>query len=239
MPKQITAPAALLVLSVVLSAAATGCGGTTTAQPTAAARTTSTTAATAAATGGSTASDAGTGHGAGNGWTLTAPGSAAGLARFQPSAEKVATLTQALDRTAGELGITGSTVEAVYDDPAQGGYLVFAGFNGSGYDPSALDRLAQVPATRQDGTGDRITQDWQPTSAGDHGGQAGCQETMVQSGSLAVLSSSCLWLTRTTFGLVTYYPSSGSGDFLTNTPAGVVAPLMRKVRDAVERPTGS
>ena len=214
MPKQFTVPTTLLLLSAVLSAAATGCsGGTATAQP-AAARTAT----------------------AGGGWALTAPGAAAGLARFQPPADEAAKLTQALDRTAGELGITGSAVEAVYDDPAQGGYLVFAGFNGSGYDPSALDRMARVPATRQDGTGDRITQDWQPTSAGDHGGRAGCQETMVQSGSLAVLSSSCLWLTPTTFGLVTYYPDTAGDDFLTNTPATVVAPLMREVRDAVERP---
>ena len=227
MPKQFTVPTTLLLLSAVLSAAATGCsGGTATAQPAAARTATATTTAATAAI-------------AGGGWALTAPGAAAGLARFQPPADEAAKLTQALDRTAQELGITGSAVEAVYDDPAQGGYLVFAGFNGSGYDPSALDRMAQVPATRQDGTGDRITQDWQPTSAGDHGGQAGCQETMVQSGSLAVLSSSCLWLTRTTFGLVTYYPNTGSDDFLTDTPASVVAPLMRKVRDAVEQPARS
>lgn len=72
-------------------------------------------------------------------WTLTAPASAAGLARFRPSAAKIAKLTQALDGIASELGVTGSAVEAVYDDPGQGGYL---------------------------------------------GGQAGCQETMVQSGGL-------------------------------------------------------
>lgn len=236
MPKQPAASAALLVLSAVLSTAATGCsGGTATAQPAAAARAHD----ASAAAGVSAASGAGSGNRAGNGWTLTAPGAAAGLARFQPPAAEAAKLTQALDRTAEELGITGSTVEAVYDDPGQGGYLVFAGFNGSGYDPSALNRMARAPGTRQDGTGDRITQDWQPTAAGDHGGQAGCQETMVQSGSLAVLSSSCLWLTATTFGLVTYYPNTGSDDFLTDTPAAVVAPLMRKVRDAVEQPAGS
>ena len=235
MPKQTTTPASLLVLSVMLGAAVTGCGGTTAARSAAAARTspTATTGSTTGSTGGSTGGSTTAGSG---GWALTAPGSAAGLARFQPPADEAAKLTQALDRTAGELGITGSAVEAVYDDPAQGGYLVFAGFNGSGYDPSALDRMARVPATRQDGTGDRITQDWQPTSAGDHGGRAGCQETMVQSGSLAVLSSSCLWLTPTTFGLVTYYPDTAGDDFLTNTPATVVAPLMREVRDAVERP---
>ena len=230
MPKQTTTPASLLVLG----AAVTGCGGTTAARS-AAARTSPT--ATAGSTTGSSGGSSGGSTTAGSGgWALTAPGSAAGLARFQPPADEAAKLTQALDRTAGELGITGSAVEAVYDDPAQGGYLVFAGFNGSGYDPSALDRMARVPATRQDGTGDRITQDWQPTSAGDHGGRAGCQETMVQSGSLAVLSSSCLWLTPTTFGLVTYYPDTAGDDFLTNTPATVVAPLMREVRDAVERP---
>jgi len=237
MPKQPAASAALLVLSAVLSAVATGCGGgVATTQPAATARANDASPAAAAAT---AAPGAGSGNPAGNGWTLTTPGSAAGLARFQPPAAELAKLTQALDQTAQELGLSGGAVEAVYDDPSQGGYLVFAGFNGSGYDPSALNRMAQVPATRQDGTGDRITQDWQPTAAGDHGGQAGCQETMVQSGSLAVLSSSCLWLTPTTFGLVTYYPNTGSDDFLTNTPAAVVAPLMRKVRDAVEQPAGS
>ncbi|QMU70115.1 hypothetical protein [Streptacidiphilus sp. P02-A3a] len=234
MPQRITAPTALLVLGAVVGATATGCGATAAARPGTAPPTTTTTAATATAS----AAAAGGGRAGGGGWTLSAPGSAAGLARFQPPAAESAKLTQSLDRTAQELGLTGSTVEAVYADPAQGGYLVFAGLNGSGYTPSVLGRMAQVPATRQDGTGDRITQDWQPTSAGDHGGQAGCQETMVQSGSLAVLSSACLWLTATTFGLVTYYPDTGSDDFLTNTPAGVVAPLMRQVRDAVERPAG-
>jgi len=237
MPKQPAASATLFVLSAVLSVVATGCGGgTATTRPAATARTQDD---SSTAAGGPAASGAGSGNPAGNGWTLTAPASAAGLARFRPPAAELAKLTQALDQTAGLLGISGSTVEAVYDDPSQGGYLVFAGFNGSGYDPSALNRMAQVPATRQDGTGDGITQDWQPTAAGDHGGQAGCQETMVQSGSLAVLSSSCLWLTPTTIGLVTYYPNTGSDDFLTNTPADVVAPLMRKVRDAVEQPAGS
>lgn len=233
MPKQPAASAALLVLSAVLCATATGCGGGRAAtEPAATTRAKSDSSAAADNSAASSGSS-------GNGWTLTAPASAAGLARFQPSAAKLAKLTQALDQTAAELGITGSTVEAVYDDPSQGGYLVFAGFNGSGYDPSALQRMAQVPATREDGTDDRITQDWQPTATGDHGGQAGCQETMVQSGGLAVLSSSCLWLTPTTFGLVTYYPNPSSDHFLTNTPAGVVAPLMRKVRDAVEQPAGS
>ncbi|MEV7436097.1 hypothetical protein [Streptomyces griseoviridis] len=237
MPKQPVASAALLVLSAVLCVVATGCaGGTAATEATATPRAHDDPAAVA---GGPAASGRESGNRAGNGLTLTVPDSAAGLARFRPPAAPLAKLTGALDRTAAELGITGSAVEAVYDDPGQGGYLVFAGLNGSGYDPSALKRMDQVPATRQDGTGDRITQDWQPTATGDHGGQAGCQETMIGSGGLAALSSSCLWLTPTTFGLVTYYPNTRSDHFLTNTPAGVVAPLMRKVRDAVERPAGS
>ncbi|MFJ8329896.1 hypothetical protein [Streptomyces sp. NPDC094437] len=233
MPKQPATSAALLVLSAVLCVAVTGCGGgRASAESSASARGDGDSSAVA---GGSAVS----GESSGNGWTLTTPGSVDGLARVQPSAAKMAKLTQALDQTTAELGITGSSVEAVYDDPSQGGYLVFAGLNGSGYDPSTLKRMAQVPDTRQDGTGDRITQDWQSTTAGDHGGQAGCQETMLQSGGLAALSSSCLWLTPTTFGLVTYYPNSASDHFLTNTPASVVAPLMRKVRDAVEQRAGS
>ncbi|MDI5962015.1 hypothetical protein POF50_018135 [Streptomyces sp. SL13] len=227
-----------MALAAFAGAAVTGCsaGGPASASGSGPAATASTAPGTAAARGTGTApgAAAATGRSGSASWVLTAPATVDGLARFRPPADDLARLTASLDTLTTQLGITGSMVEAVYDDPAKNAYVVVAGLNGTGYDPAALDRLAKVPSTTDDGAGDRVTSDWSATDAGPHGGRAGCQETLVRSGWMASDASDCVWLTPTTFGLVTLYPKVDGGKLLDDAPAGVVGPVMRQVRAAVE-----
>jgi hypothetical protein len=219
------------------SAGTTGTAGTTgktgTASTTGTAGTASTTPASSqdiAAAGNTTRSAS-----SGAAWTLSAPGSVFGFARIQPQQVSLAKIRSELATTAAELGVSGSEVISVYDDPTHDVYVIFAGYNGSGFDPDKMKAVFDVaPLYTTDGTGDHLVENHVMIDAGAHGGLAGCATDAVQSGGLAGEATACVWLTRTTMGILTYYPKPDLKQMVFGTGPEVLGPVMRQLRDQVE-----
>ena len=134
------------------------------------------------------------------GWTLTAPSSSV-LPKMQ----------QGLDQAEQLVGVTGTPVMGLYDDPTDQAWVVFVGVNAAGLDPSKLATVAEAaPEHTMDGVGDRVTSTWLPDEpGGPHGGQTDCNESVIQADDgLATEGADCFWMTPTTFGVVTLYPKA-------------------------------
>jgi hypothetical protein len=179
---------------------------------------------------GTPAGDGGTG-----GWVLSAPKSIFGFAQIQPSAAMLTKIQSELVKGAAPLGVSGSQIVAVYDDPTHDVYLIFAGYNGSGFDPGKMKPVFNVPpAYTTDGAGDHLVENHALIDAGAHGGLAGCGSSMIQSGSLAAESTDCAWMTPTTMGSITYYPKPDQKQMVFGTGPDVMGKVMRDLRDQVE-----
>ncbi|MFI9273283.1 hypothetical protein ACIGXM_21560 [Kitasatospora sp. NPDC052896] len=179
---------------------------------------------------------AGAGTGTGPSWVLTTPATAAGYQQGQPAADLIQQYDTDMQQSTRKLGISGTPVHAYYDDQADGAWIFYSGLNGTGFDPDKLhDALDQLPATRDDGAGDRMTTSALDTDPGPHGGRAICDTTLVQAGLLTTAATTCSWFTTTTAAGVTLL-LKGDG---TNTKLGFtatdVAPIMRAVRADVEQ----
>ncbi|WP_370346562.1 hypothetical protein [Catenulispora sp. EB89] len=171
----------------------------------------------------------------GSGWVLSAPKSVFGFAQIQPQAATLGTIQSELAKGAAPLGVTGSQVIAVYDDPTHDVYVIFAGYNGSGFVPDKMKPVFDVaPLYTTDGTGDHLVENHVMIGAGPHGGQAGCVSSAVQSGGLAAESTVCMWMTATTMGTVTYYPKPDHQQMVFGTGPEVMGKVMVDLRNLVE-----
>lgn len=173
----------------------------------------------------------------GTSYVLNAPQVAAGYPQGRPPASLVRTVDGDLHRTARKLGVSGTPVQASYDDRADGAWIFYNGVNGTGFDPGHLhDLLDAVPAVHVDGAGDRITTSAVDADPGPHGGRAVCDTVLVQNAMLTTAATTCSWFTPTTAAGISLV-IKGDG---TNTKVGFtaadVAPIMRAVRSAVEHP---
>ena len=171
----------------------------------------------------------------GSGWVLSAPKSIFGFAQIQPQAATLGTIQSELAKGAAPLGVTGSQVMAVYDDPTHDVYVIFAGYNGSGFAPDKMKPVFDVaPLYTTDGTGDHLVENHVMIDAGPHGGQAGCVSSAIQSGGLAAESTICMWMTATTMGTVTYYPKPDHQQMVFGTGPEVMGKVMVDLRNLVE-----
>lgn len=168
-------------------------------------------------------------------WVLSTPVGIDGYPRYRPTASQQRAITQQVTADAAELGITGTQVSAVYEDRADLLYSVFAGVQGSGFDPTSLhSKLWQPPRTQDNGTA-RVTLSWEDTDPGPHGGAAICKQTLTQTGMLAVEATSCYWMSPSTFGEVFLIQDPHAQKIVYDQSAATMGPLMRKLRAAVER----
>ncbi|WP_329373485.1 hypothetical protein OG896_40120 [Streptomyces sp. NBC_00669] len=173
----------------------------------------------------------------GTSYVLTAPRTAAGYPQGQPSADVIKRVNSDLQQSAKQLDVSGTAVHAYYDDRADGAWIFYSGVNGTGFDPGHLhDALDRPPAVKEDGAGDRVTTSAADADPGPHGGRAICNTYMIENAMLATAATTCSWFTPTTAAAVTLV-IKGDG---TNTKIGFtaadVAPVMRAIRAAVEKP---
>lgn len=181
---------------------------------------------TAAAAGGAVA-------GAGS-WVLSAPSSVFGFPQIQPSASALAKIKQDLERSAASLGVSGTQVIGVYDDRPHGLYLIFAGYNGHGFDPARLRaQYITAPVTTGDGTTFRMVINNITIDPGPHGGSAGCNSVMGQSAVGTTEATSCSWMTTTTTGSISTYTNMQHPN-VTAVGPDVMGKAMRDLRDQVE-----
>lgn len=174
-------------------------------------------------------------RGAAQGWALSVPDSVLGLTRYQPPGSMLQTITSALRSNTAPLGVTGGTpVIGVYDDPKYDVYIIVAGYNGAGFDPSKLTAMESAPPSVKNVNGTRFTENHVTINPGDHGGTAGCSSSLGQSWAMAAESTACLWMTATTFGSVTYLPKPDHQKMVYGTGPEVLGPVMRSIRAQVE-----
>ena len=168
-------------------------------------------------------------------WVLSAPGSIFGFARIQPQAATLDKIQSELTKRAPALGVSGAPVIAVYDDPTHDVYLILAGYNGTGFEPGRMKSVFDVvPIHTSDGAGDHYTINSESIDPGAHGGAAGCASTLMQGGALAAESTTCVWLTSTTMGSISYYPKPDHRQMVFGTGPDVMGKVMRDLRDQVE-----
>jgi hypothetical protein len=170
-----------------------------------------------------------------NGWVLAAPKSIFGFPQVDASAEVLSKVQGELSTQSAAIGVSGTPVIAFYDDPTHDAYLIFAGYNGSGYDPARLESAFQkLPVHTRDGAGDNIVINDVTIDPGPHGGGAGCQSTLIEDSGMAAEGTLCSWLTPTTLGSITYYPKADHSKLVTGTGPEVMGKVMRDLRDLVE-----
>lgn len=170
----------------------------------------------------------------GEGWALSAPNSIFGFARIQPSAAILDKIQSELAKDTAPLGVSGTQVIAVYDDPTHDVYLIFAGYNGSGFDPARMQAAYQtLPITTDDGAGHRMVINNVTINPGPHGGTAGCNSVMEQTDIATTEGTLCSWMTTTTLGSITYYPKTDHKKVVSAGP-DVMGKVMRDLRDQVE-----
>jgi hypothetical protein len=169
-------------------------------------------------------------------WTLSAPTSIFGFARIQVPDAMLQKIRAELTKATTPLGVSGTEVLAVYDDPTHDVYLIFAGYNGTGFDPARVKSAFDIaPATTDDGAGDRWITYSRSIDAGPHGGSAGCKSVTAQVSDMAAESTGCLWMTPTTLGTISYYPKPDQQKMIFGTGPDVMGKVMRNLRELVER----
>lgn len=170
----------------------------------------------------------------GGGWVLSAPNSVFGFPQIQPSAAVLAHIQSQLAKGAAPLGVSGAQVIAVYDDRPHGLYLIFAGYNGSGFDPARMQAAYQTaPVTTEDATGDTMVINNLTIDPGPHGGTAGCNSVMEQTAVATTEATLCSWMTTTTMGSVSTYPNPEHPN-VTAVGPDVMGKTMRDLRDQFE-----
>jgi hypothetical protein len=173
---------------------------------------------------------------AGGAWVLSAPSSVFGFHQIQPPDAMARNIQAELTKDTAPLGVTGTPILAVYDDPTHDVYLIFAGYNGAGFDPARLKPAVDVaPATTDDGAGDRWVTYSESIEPGPHGGAAGCKSVTAQVEAMAAESTGCLWMTSTTLGSISYYPKPDQQKLVFGAGPDVIGKVMRDLRDLVER----
>lgn len=188
----------------------------------------------AAATGAATLAT-GAAPGSADRWVLSAPSSVFGFPQIQPAPATLDKIKSLLAQHAAQLGVSGPQVIAVYDDPTHDVYVIFAGYNGSGFVPDKLKAVFDVlPVTTDDGAGDRVTINSMMIDPGPHGGTAGCSSSLGQSGQLAAESTACEWMTSTTLGVISYFPKPDHQKAVFGVGPDVMGKAMRELRDQVE-----
>lgn len=171
---------------------------------------------------------------AGEGWALSAPNSIFGFPRIQPSTTILDKIQSALAKEAAPLGVSGTQVVSVYDDQTHGLYLLFAGYNGSGFDPARLQAAYHAaPTTTEDGAGNKLVMAKVTIDPGPHGGAAGCDSAMEQTAIATTEGTSCIWMTTTTLGVIATYPNPAHPNVVSEGP-DVMGKVMRDLRDQVE-----
>ncbi|WP_329579981.1 hypothetical protein OG500_13255 [Kitasatospora sp. NBC_01250] len=173
-------------------------------------------------------------------WTIAMPPVANGYQQQQPTAAQLSKINDTMAKLTAQLHLDGQTVTGLYDDPAEDAWLIVTGVNGSGFDQNALQTLIKSPAISGDGAGDKFSTTYQSVDPGPHGGSDTCQQTLETSpsiyGTLAVESTTCMWLTPTTFGAV-YFDNKRDGKIDSHSSAitpAIAGPIMRGIRDSVE-----
>ncbi|MEU5092643.1 hypothetical protein [Streptomyces sp. NPDC021356] len=195
-----------------------------------------TAASASAGPGGTTGSD-GDGDTARTSYALTAPRNAAGYPQGRPPASLVSTVNADLRQTAARLGVSGTPVQAYYDDRADGAWIFYNGVTGTGFDPDRLhDILDELPASREDGAGDRFTTSALDAAPGPHGGRAICNTTMVQNTMFTTAATTCSWFTPTTAAGISLVIKGDGSSTKVGFTAADVAPIMRAIRADVEQP---
>lgn len=171
----------------------------------------------------------------GGNWVLTAPKSIFGFPQIQPSASLLDQVRSNLAQHSAAIGVTGTQVVAVYDDPTHDVYLIFAGYNGSGYDPARGEAAYEkLPDYASDGTGEHYVNNDVTIDPGPHGGSAGCNSTTIQFSGLATEATVCSWMTTTTLGSISYYPKPDHQQMVFGTGPEVMGKVMRDLRNLVE-----
>ncbi|WP_194916747.1 hypothetical protein [Catenulispora rubra] len=171
----------------------------------------------------------------GGGWALSAPKSIFGFAQIQPQAATLSQIQSELAKHTAPLGVRGSQIIAVYDDTTHDVYVIFAGYNGSGFKPDNMKPVfTAAPLYTTDGAGDHVVENHVMIDAGPHGGLAGCGSSTIESGGLAAESTDCMWMTATTMGSITYYPKPDHQQMVFGTGPDVMGKVMRDLRNLVE-----
>ncbi|OMI40804.1 hypothetical protein [Streptomyces sparsogenes] len=179
----------------------------------------------------------GTGEKDATSYVLTAPQVAAGYPQGRPPASLISTVNADLQQTAARLGISGTPVQAYYDDRADGAWIFYNGVTGTGFDPDHLhDVLNQLPASQDDGAGDRITTSAIDAMPGPHGGRAICNTVLVQNTMFTTAATTCSWFTPTTAAGISLVIKGDGTSTKVGFTAAEVAPIMRAIRADVERP---
>lgn len=174
------------------------------------------------------------------GWVLSAPYSVFGFARIQPSTAILTRIQSALAKSTGPVGVSREQVIAVFNDTTHGLYLIFAGYNGSGFDPARMRAAYQTaPVTTGDGAGDTMVINNLAIDPGPHGGTAGCDSVMDQigigtgTGTGTTEATTCSWMTATTLGSISTYPNLAHPN-VTAVGPDVMGKVMRDLREQVE-----
>jgi hypothetical protein len=92
-----------------------------------------------------------------------------------------------------------------------------------------------MPRVSTDGSGDRFTFNDLVIDAGDHGGAAGCESVLAQTGAMTVESTACSWMTSTTIASITYLDKPDNQMMVFGTGPETLGPIMRRIRDQVEK----
>jgi hypothetical protein len=168
------------------------------------------------------------------GWVLSVPDSVFGFARIQPSTAVLDKIKGDLAKSTAPLGVSGTQVIAVYNDTTHGLFLVFAGYNGSGFDPARMRAAYQTtPVTTEDGTGARVVINNLTIDPGPHGGTAGCTSAMEQTAIATTEATLCSWMTTTTLGSISTFPNPDHPN-VTAVGPDVMGKVKRDLRDQVE-----
>lgn len=171
-------------------------------------------------------------------YVLTTPAKIGGWALTTPSSSVLQKMQQGLTQAEQLVGVTGTPVLGLYDDPTDQAWVVFVGVNATGLDPSKLATAAEaIPVHTTDGVGDRLTTTWLPDEpGGPHGGQTDCNESVISADDgLATQGADCFWMTPTTFGVVTLYPQANRTLTDFGWSGAQVDGFMLTVRAAVEQ----
>lgn len=183
---------------------------------------------------GTAASSAGGSTAGGAGWVLSAPNTIFGFPQIKPSTTVLDKIQSELASSAGRLGVSGTQVIAVYDDQPHGLYVIFAGYNGSGFNPDRMQAAYQsAPVTTVDGTGNKLMIGNMTIDPGPHGGAAGCKSVMGQTTVATTEDTLCSWMTNTTLGSISTYPNLEHPN-VTSIGPQTMAKVMRDLRDQVE-----
>lgn len=183
--------------------------------------------------------------GTGSKWAISMPDSLLGYPRVTPNSSQQQQIDADWKLDTDQLGVSGQSISAVYDDVQDDYYLIVLGVNGSGFNPGNLHNLKPPPAPSLPEPDDSLTQEMVPVDPGPHGGDDMCDyvSTIMHMdtsfmGRTTVVDeeTGCDWMTTTTAGGFIFINKgdqklSGKNGSITPT---VAAQVLIQTRDAVE-----